>query len=415
MLANERQMSDRASVLPIEEIYTDAEVNLETDYDRSTGFTFDYPMRWLNDTSQYKRIGIRKLSVTPSSHVFTVGLRLYTVLADYRDTGVWGNYVEVERKTYGSYREAQANGWVWDNTKGTIHELEDFENIENIDARTETTIYTVTGEPIMTKTTGAHKARMYKYTGVKENVDGHWIYTITKWKRETSSVVDETYYETNQFTTEITSENGLEEILHKMMTDFNSILNADKYVLVTVSDGNGNDNIVAEKITNGNNGGESNDMLKGVLNYDYNYKNATLTLKFKNAEGTSMSFSLFSNDGDNELHEVLKFLNQEINSSNVSMISYRDSVDNKTEMTFDNVWNRKRLFIHSSFSNTKRGIIGVDGDFFMTPSKFYQPPTNSSNFNIKFTTDGVNIILPRYASFVIELCYLLNYKTAKFN
>lgn len=406
MFANERQMSDRASVLPIEEIYTDAEVNLETDYDRSTGFTFDYPMRWLNDSSQYKRIGIRKLSVTPSSHVFTVGLRLYTVLGDYSNTGVWGNYSVVESNTYGSYREAQANGWVWDNKVGTVYELEDFANMVEIDEVTETIIYNANSDPVMTKTTGAHRSRMYKYTGVKDKVDGHWRYTITKYVRETANVVNDTYYETNQFTTEITSENGLEEILHKMMTDFNSILNADKGVLV-------NDKV--EKLTASNNGGESNAMLKGVLNYDYNYKNATLTLKFKNTEGTSLPFALFSNDDNNELREVLKFLNQEISTPNINMISCRDADYNNTEMTFDNVWNRKRLFIHSSFSNTKRGVIGVDGDFFMTPSKFYPPPTNSSNFNIKFTTDGVNIILPRYASFVIELCYLLNYKTAKFN
>ena len=66
-MLTEKQLNSRASILPVEDIFTDADVNPYTDYDERRGYTFDYPARWINDPSVLKRIGIRRLEVTPTS------------------------------------------------------------------------------------------------------------------------------------------------------------------------------------------------------------------------------------------------------------------------------------------------------------------------------------------------------------
>ena len=70
--------SKRVSPKTIEETYTDNDVPKDamneygirpiTAYDQSVGFQFDYPMRWLNDKSDYKAIGIRRLKIVPTQH-----------------------------------------------------------------------------------------------------------------------------------------------------------------------------------------------------------------------------------------------------------------------------------------------------------------------------------------------------------
>lgn len=75
-------VSRHVSLKTIEETFTDgdvprAESNDEygirayTSYDQSIGFQFDYLMRWLNDKSHFKAIGIRRLKVVPTSHTFS--------------------------------------------------------------------------------------------------------------------------------------------------------------------------------------------------------------------------------------------------------------------------------------------------------------------------------------------------------
>ena len=110
---------------------------------------------------------------------------------------------------------------------------------------------------------------------------------------------------------------------------------------------------------------------------------------------------------ENNLNFFLKFLNQERTDENRQyLIDYSDS------KTFHNVWDRSSLQFHASFSDNRRGFIGLNNDFYENPSVFYDPPTNSSNFWIRFTTDGVHQILPRYCRFYIGLCYVRNYKNS---
>lgn len=70
-MLSEKQVTKRASRETIEEIYThDDIVTHSYNMDPNIGFPFDYPTRWLNDPSQDKRIAIRRLECTPSTHSF---------------------------------------------------------------------------------------------------------------------------------------------------------------------------------------------------------------------------------------------------------------------------------------------------------------------------------------------------------
>lgn len=81
-------------------------------------------------------------------------------------------------------------------------------------------------------------------------------------------------------------------------------------------------------------------------------------------------------------------------------------------LTFRNVWNRDSFYCHASFSDSPKQIIGINHDFFPTPSVFYEHSDNSNDFNIYFTTNTVHRILPRNGVMLIQLSYIFNYATS---
>jgi hypothetical protein len=55
---------------------------------------------------------------------------------------------------------------------------------------------------------------------------------------------------------------------------------------------------------------------------------------------------------------------------------------------FQNVWNRKILYVHSSIANTAPcNYLGHDGEFYEQPSKQYKWTSHSSMFQIWFSVD----------------------------
>ena len=80
-----------------------------------------------------------------------------------------------------------------------------------------------------------------------------------------------------------------------------------------------------------------------------------------------------------------------------------------TILYFTNVWNRDSFYCHASFSDSPKQIIGINHDFWPTPSVFYAPGDNSNDFNVYFTTDTVNRILPRNGVMLIQMSYIYNY------
>jgi hypothetical protein len=120
-------------------------------------------------------------------------------------------------------------------------------------------------------------------------------------------------------------------------------------------------------------------------------------------------------DPDNHAHfntrafykkEFLKLFNQEITKENVDELYRTTEVD---ELIFHNVWNRDSFYCHASFSDSPKQIIGINHDFWYSPSVFYEHSDNSNDFNVYFTTDTVHRILPRNGVMLIQLSYIFNY------
>ena len=110
-------------------------------------------------------------------------------------------------------------------------------------------------------------------------------------------------------------------------------------------------------------------------------------------------------DAVDDLKDFLRFLNQETSDE---MINYLRAEHEKKE--FYNVWSRDRLYIHASFSTSRRKFIGKRGDFYPVMNLLYPLPSNESTFSIFFTSDGKRTILIRYCNFDIQLCFITNYK-----
>ena len=111
------------------------------------------------------------------------------------------------------------------------------------------------------------------------------------------------------------------------------------------------------------------------------------------------------------IHYKMNFLylfNQQITKDSIDEL-HRQRNRWANSMTFNNVWNRDNFYCHASFSDSPKQIIGINRDFFPTPSVFYEHSDNSNDFNIYFTTDTVHRILPRNGVLLIQLSYIFNY------
>ena len=77
MIQSEKQLSTKATMDAFDEIYTNFDLSVDETYTAQQGVPFDYPTRWLNDPSMNKRIAIRRLDITPSSHTFRLRVRAH--------------------------------------------------------------------------------------------------------------------------------------------------------------------------------------------------------------------------------------------------------------------------------------------------------------------------------------------------
>ena len=75
MLVSEKKLSSTSTYDTFDELYTNYDLSVDETYSAANGYPFDYPTRWLNDPSMNKRIAIRRLDATPTSHSFTLILK----------------------------------------------------------------------------------------------------------------------------------------------------------------------------------------------------------------------------------------------------------------------------------------------------------------------------------------------------
>ena len=106
--------------------------------------------------------------------------------------------------------------------------------------------------------------------------------------------------------------------------------------------------------------------------------------------------------------EFLKLFNQILTPDSV----YTLHTSTFNLLDYHNVWNRDTFYCHASFSDSPRKIIGINKDFWESPSVFYEYSDNSNDFNVYFTTDTVHRILPRNGTLLIQISYIFNYQTS---
>ena len=76
-------------------------------------------------------------------------------------------------------------------------------------------------------------------------------------------------------------------------------------------------------------------------------------------------------------------------------------------LDLNNVWSREPLYVHATFSSSKKHYLCRTGDFWFKPSKYYYDNITNDIFEIYFTTDGAHWIIPYDAVKIIELCFIL--------
>jgi hypothetical protein len=204
-------------------------------------------------------------------------------------------------------------------------------------------------------------------------------YVVLGWyRRSTQTFQDLEFLQTTHLVS-VLEENSLEEILHKIMEEFNTATG-----------------------------------LK--MKYEYNNTQGRLKLTVADSivgDPLPIEIRLHSVDaapilvtpGD-DIRSLLRFLNQDDGFTN-----YQYLVEPGFEKEFtSDVWDRKRVQFHSTFSDARNKYIGSNGDKYDSISKLYRYVLTDPMFYIRFTTDGRHSFIPRYTQIIIELCFILNYQ-----
>ena len=199
-------------------------------------------------------------------------------------------------------------------------------------------------------------------------------------------------------------ENSLEEIIHKIIIDFNDNNWTEEF-----------ENQVGTLLIT-DPGKHINEITKFIMKYRYDYRIGKLSLEVLTQENPVLfEFRTYQRDTYPNLitqyanlKYFLKFLNQEVNLQNYLIL-----IEPTIMKTFEEgVWNRKLAQFHASFSNASRQYIGLNNDFWYAPNRlfFYN---HTSTFSIRFSFDGIHYFLPRYSMFIVELTYIFNYRKTK--
>jgi hypothetical protein len=76
----------------------------------------------------------------------------------------------------------------------------------------------------------------------------------------------------------------------------------------------------------------------------------------------------------------------------------------KSEFVFDNVWDRRNLFIHSSIANTTPyNYLGHDNEFYEIPSKLYKWTSKSKSFRVWVSVNGETPVKLYWQPFLLQL------------
>ena len=146
------------------------------------------------------------------------------------------------------------------------------------------------------------------------------------------------------------------------------------------------------------------------LMYTYNKLKGILSIIAESKTYLPTTFKFVCPDYDDyvEFWSMLNQVGAPLYITETNPDYYDENSTSEVEMyRFFNVWSREPLYVHASFSSSKKHYLCRTGDFWFKPSKYYYDNTNQNDFELFFTTDGNNRIIPYDAVKVIELCFIL--------
>ena len=146
------------------------------------------------------------------------------------------------------------------------------------------------------------------------------------------------------------------------------------------------------------------------LVYTYNKINGTISIFAEDNAFNPVMFRFVALSYE-DYKDFWDLLNQTGNPFNIQIDDPDEYGPNSMEPVngffFQNVWSREPLYVHASFSSSKKHYLCRTGDFWFKPSKYYYDNVNQNDFEIYFTTDGNKRIIPHDAVKIIELCFIL--------
>lgn len=170
----------------------------------------------------------------------------------------------------------------------------------------------------------------------------------------------------------VTSENSVDEIVYEITKQMNAIIQKHNETVTLNSDDDRFQNTEMLGIC------EQSEKKDGSLNVEW-ISHGISTPQDKSA---TIGYEIYYNivtGFRNCYNNFLKFFNQDESNALVS----------GEKITFDNVWDRKTLYIHSDVvNNTNYLLMDREGTFYRKPSKIYQYNYNGNVFHIWVSFDG---------------------------
>ena len=456
----QKYKKDRASIIPIEETYTNDDVNTNDTNIAENGYRFNTPRRWMTDKSTSKSIGVRDLHLKAPNANFNckflfylkVGMPVYPVTwntdhydidRDHPDTTTnviedniyISDWVEVRATPSNNFEEVFYNiinnklnsDDVWKEVELTFmddyvlrspseaHERGDLwvesNNEEDEDDESDVTkasMYNLHPGPIPTNI-------YYDYDGNKAElglyIQGIFQILVKSNREERFRTIDVNINKDTDTCKHITTVKGYnteqEGITH--CYNYPRLYQASLLMLLDRDNNSEIENCYSffnQPLPTDADGNYVNmvcitvddvEYLVPFVNEDSNDgTNMTLT---KNNRPFNCHFALYS-DADNDI--ISTKINNEADAAD-------GDVDLHTNLDLNNVWDRTNLYYHASFADNRHKIIGRNGDHWDTPNKRFAVATGAEdNFNIWFTTDGHHRILPVGCIFNIDLTFMLN-------
>ena len=171
----------------------------------------------------------------------------------------------------------------------------------------------------------------------------------------------------------VTSENSVEEVVHEITRQMNEIIKLYNENVVPKSD---NDRFQNSIVIGFSKTSTKND---GSVDVTWTYRGKyTPSGKEPTKDYNISIYKLI--DYSEGLIDFLKFFNQPYNNDSQLYVKI---------ITFNNVWDRKTLYIHSDVvTNTNYLLMDREGTFYRKPSKIYQYNYNGNVFRIWLSFDG---------------------------